>query len=153
MRHGGPYRDPDTNTKHRLNPDTSHNYRAHTRSPHPLLSSPLCRSHGQPATFCNCHTHTEKASAWESSQHALQSVGTAALFFHYSSILLVSLRGLEGQWVAMLRRQLLRHVCYLCSLYVRRSVHIMRIEIMSTGNSLRYINCTLGHGDPNNYVM
>lgn len=36
-----------------------HIYQVHTRSPHPLLSSPFCTSHGRP-TYCrSCHTRTD----------------------------------------------------------------------------------------------
>jgi hypothetical protein len=36
-----------------------HNYQVHTRSPHPLLSSPFCTSHGPPTYYRSCHTHTD----------------------------------------------------------------------------------------------
>jgi len=38
---------------------TPHNYQAHTRSPHPLLSSPCCTSHGRPTYYRGCHTRTD----------------------------------------------------------------------------------------------
>jgi hypothetical protein len=39
-----------------------HNYQAQTRSPHPLLSSPWCTSHGRPASRRSCHTHTDASA-------------------------------------------------------------------------------------------